>query len=185
MNNPKVEANPTPNPNPVVSKTFTSAATVPPSEAKDVDLGLNNLLTDNAILARPLQTADITRVKSKNPNLAFQWCNRKFQDGQRISEFEYEGFRKATPADCEIPGLSSVDGGFIYGDLILMKIDKASYRGALRHNALKSLQATRPAQVKKLLEGDREFSSAAAGSQGKIHPYNPSADDLKEKGLSE
>jgi hypothetical protein len=177
---------PTPPPVPAakttVSPTLTSASLVPPVEEAPLNA---DFLTDNTIVARPLQVADITRIKSKNPNLAFQWVNRSFGDGQKVTEHEYEGFRKATPADAEVPGLNSKDGGFIYGDLVLMKIDKAAHQGALRHIALRSLQATRPAAVKKILEGDQEFKSAAARSGGKIHPYSPTADEMKEKGLAD
>ena len=88
------------------------------------------------IVAKPLVSQDFTSVKSKNPNLAFFWGNRVVgqPSGTRISQLEAAGFAVATPADCDVPGLKPYNGHWQYGDLLLMKIAKGDYWGALKYN---------------------------------------------------
>lgn len=102
-------------------------------------------LYDDTIEAKSLGAIHDHKVVTKNPNLAFRWVNRA--SGQaapnlRMEQMEVAGFVYATPADCTVVGLSPRENRFIDGDLILMKMDRRQYLGALKANALSAMSRT-------------------------------------------
>src|SRR4051812_10844830 len=90
------------------------------------------------IQARPLNQPDFVNIKPKNPMISFRWVNRSVgpkESTQRLDQMTFAGFILATPADCQNVQQSMIQGGHIvYGDLILMKIDRKIYEGALKYN---------------------------------------------------
>lgn len=95
---------------------------------------------DESIVARPLMQPDFLNVKSKNPAMSVRWVNLKSGEGLRHSQMVASGFVNAVPADAIMPNGSALpthllrDGKVIFGDLILMKISRAQYDGALKYN---------------------------------------------------
>jgi len=100
----------------------------------------------DTIIAKPLMSKDFTSVKSKNPNLSFYWANRVAGNpsGTRVYQLESAGFRVAKESDCEVPGLHTHNGSWVYGDLILLCIAKSDYLGALKFNEQVSRERLRP-----------------------------------------
>ena len=124
------------------------------------------------IEARPLQLPDFINVVPKNPNIALRWVNRAVGvvgSTQRLDEMVYAGFVPAMPNEVEMlrdgkriavmPNLIR-DGKIIKGDLILMKIDRAAYEGALKYNWERAVQRLHPG--KQLATGRSELNKAIA-----------------------
>jgi hypothetical protein len=87
------------------------------------------------IKAAPLHLPDMLNLKPVNPQIAFRWGNRVASDGLRFQQLTYSGFQTALPTDVKnCPQMLVKDGKVIYGDLILMKIARNLYEGALLHN---------------------------------------------------
>ena len=101
------------------------------------------------IVARPLNQPDFLNVRPKNPLIAFRWVNRSAGGGQRLDQMTYSGFILALPVDCISVLPSQVKNGRIEdGDLVLMKIDRKIYEGALKHNWRRAVNRLHPkAQV--------------------------------------
>jgi len=93
-----------------------------------------------SVTARPLQMPDFVDIKPKNPQIALRWCNRVAGEGQRLDQVTYAGFVPVKPDEVSYPNgkpipSSLIKNGQIHlGDLILMKIDKSMYDGALKYN---------------------------------------------------
>lgn len=122
------------------------------------------------VQARPLQMPDFVSLRPKNPNVAFRWVNRSVGAAgstQRLDEMVYAGFVPALPIDAVMPDGKAVmpnlikDGKIIRGDLILMKIDRASYDGALKYNWERSIARLHPAR--QLQTGRSQLSKAVSG----------------------
>lgn len=105
------------------------------------------------IEARPLQLPDFVNIKSKNPAVAFRWVNRAVGiqgSTQRLDEMVYAGFQPVSPSEACMPNGNPImpnlikNGQIIRGDLILMKIDRASYDGALKYNWERSIARMHP-----------------------------------------
>ena len=121
------------------------------------------------VTARPLQMPDFVDIKPVNPQLALRWCNRTAGDGQRLDQVVYSGFLPVKPEEVRYPNGKAIpssmvkDGKVILGDLILMKIDKASYDGALKYNWERAVDRMNPRAVQKQGRADLNNSLKEAG----------------------
>jgi len=95
------------------------------------------------IEAKPLRAPNFINLKPKNPNLSLFWGNRAVgekESGLRYDQLIAMGFVPAKPEDVTsmegLPCPPSIcrDGRIMYGDLILLKIPKVDYVGALIWN---------------------------------------------------
>jgi hypothetical protein len=95
------------------------------------------------IEAKPLRAPNFINLKAKNPNLSLFWGNRAVgekESGLRYDQLIAMGFVPATPTDVltlegkTCPPSICKDGRIMYGDLILLKIPRADYVGALKWN---------------------------------------------------
>jgi hypothetical protein len=121
------------------------------------------------IQARPLSLPDFINVKAKNPNISLRWVNRAVGlagSTQRLDEMVYAGFEPATPVDvCMANGQPIMnnlikDGKIIRGDLMLMKISRQAYEGALKYNWERAVQRLHPG--KQLATGQSQLNKAVA-----------------------
>jgi hypothetical protein len=123
------------------------------------------------IEARPLQLPDFVNVKPKNPGVSFRWVNRSVglkESTQRLDEMVFAGFVPVRPDEALVPDLKGgfkpippnliKDGKIIRGDLILMKIDKVAYEGALKYNWERSVSRLHP--DRQLQTGKKQLASA-------------------------
>lgn len=118
------------------------------------------------IEARPLQLPDFVNIKSKNPNVSFRWVNRAVGvqgSTQRLDEMVYAGFIPVKPEEALMPNGQPVlanlikNGQIIRGDLILMKIDRRQYEGALKYNWERSIARMHP--DRQLQTGRKQLAS--------------------------
>jgi len=100
------------------------------------------------IEAKPLRAPNFIGLKHKNPNISLFWGNRAVgekESGLRYDQLIAMGFVPAKPDEVltlPIDGKPSMscppsicrDGRIMYGDLILLKIPRADYLGALKWN---------------------------------------------------
>jgi len=119
------------------------------------------------IEARPLQLPDFVNVKPRNPGISLRWVNRAVGvqgSTQRLDEMIYAGFVPVSPAEVVMPDGKPLmanlikDGKIIRGDLILMKIDRKQYEGALKYNWERSI--ARLAPDRQLQTGRKELAKA-------------------------
>jgi hypothetical protein len=123
--------------------------------------------------ARPLQLPDFVNVKPKNPGVSFRWVNRSVgikESTQRLDEMIFAGFVPARPDECMIPDQKGghvpippnliKDGKIIRGDLMLMKIDKKAYEGALKYNWQRSVSRLHP--DRQLQTGQKQLATAVS-----------------------
>jgi hypothetical protein len=146
------------------------------------------------IQARPLSLPDFINVKAKNPQISLRWVNRAVGlsgSTQRLDEMVYAGFEPATPADvCMMDGRPIMgnlikDGKIIRGDLMLMKISRAAYEGALKYNWERSVQRLHPG--KQLATGKSQLAKAVAergvprnvlpSIQSKLQAFRPGTEE--------
>lgn len=93
------------------------------------------VLSDDEIEARPLVLPDFVNVKHKNPNIELRWI--KYGESEpsknRFQTAMFQGFVPVTPDELATPMKHlEKDNRIFYGDLILCKMDKRMYRGALK-----------------------------------------------------
>lgn len=93
------------------------------------------LLSDATIVAKPLEIPGFNKVTMKNSNISIRWVNWKARDGLQVERMKLAGFEMAQPEDVDIAGLKFRDGELRNGDLVLMKISRPEYLGALKWNA--------------------------------------------------
>jgi hypothetical protein len=143
---------------------------------------------DDAIIARPLVSPDFTNPEPKDPNVQFRWIEFKARDGFRFQQCLTQGFKVATIQDLKHPEKFAVyakEAGtkFINGDVILMKIDKGRYLGALKHRYLRTQAMTDPAVARAVSQAsaDQELKSM---SKGKMSAFAPEAADLSKTGVN-
>ncbi len=95
------------------------------------------------IEAKPLRAPNFINLKPKNPNLSLFWGNRAVgekESGLRYDQLIAMGFVPARPEDVlsneglTCPPSICKDGRIMYGDLILLKIPRKDYIGALKWN---------------------------------------------------
>jgi len=119
----------------------TTSASIPkaPTVIHDASLPVEA----DSIIARPLMEPDFVNMKSKNPNISLRWVNCKSGDGLRYNHMQAVGFVNATSSDVAAPASMLKEGKIVFGDLILMKIDRAKYQGALKYNEQQALARMR------------------------------------------
>lgn len=113
---------------------------LPPAQQAEAARQAAAKLPDEAIEARPLVLPDYTDLRPRNPLLKFRWVNRVAGEGQRLYQMEAMGFAKVTSKDVvgpdgkPVPDYLIKNGQIVYGDLVLMKISRKQYLGALKYN---------------------------------------------------
>jgi hypothetical protein len=121
------------------------------------------------IEARPLQLPDFVNIKSKNPNVSFRWVNRAVGvqgSTQRLDEMVFAGFQPVSPSEACMPNGQPImanlikNGQIIRGDLILMKIAREAYEGALKYNWQRSIARMHP--DRQLQTGAKQLSTAVS-----------------------
>jgi len=150
---------------------------------------------DEDIVAKPLVTPDFANIKSKNPNVSFRWIEFKAQDGLRFSQAQAQGWQVATEQDIVLDNVISPyrkDGGskFINGDIILMKMDRRRYLGALKHKhnvaaALNDASVLRTVTAKQTVAALESAGAAKAENLGKMSVFTPGAADLADTALGQ
>lgn len=169
---------------PTQPKTMTTADARP---AVVTDLPLEpSLVAEEGIVARPLTNPDFTeQVKLKNPGLAMRWVNRVAASGGRAEQMRFSGFRNAVPGtDVEAPPYMKRDNAIIYGDLILMVIDRKLLEGALLYNRQRATERVRRTDVTEKSKSTLRNEIAAQGGasselQRKLQMFAPGAADDK------
>lgn len=95
------------------------------------------------IEAKPLRAPNFISLKHKNPNMSLFWGNRAVgekESGLRYDQLIAMGFVPARPDEITqlngqpVPPSLQRDGRVMYGDLILLKLPKVDYVGALKWN---------------------------------------------------
>lgn len=145
---------------------------------------------DDNIVAMPLNDPDFTtNVKPKNPDISLRWVlySLGMRDGTasylRFEKAKTQGYVVATAADLVNPPMAySVDNGtkFVNGDLVLMKIDRRRYLGAILHReqaAAKAMASTKQAGRE---EVHRSLAGAPTSQRSKISTFSPTEGELKE-----
>jgi hypothetical protein len=156
---------------------------------------------DEQIIAKPLVTADFMNVRLKNPMLQPRWVlhtlykNNGEQSGLRYEQAKVQGYAPVVEADLAEPeklGLYSRDGGtkYINGDVILMKINKAAYQGALLHAAQKAraavtVNAADKRNRQELRQAISEVPSGQRSQASKISAITPTREELKAFGMTD
>jgi len=147
------------------------------------------------IEAKPLRAPNFINLKPKNPNLSLFWGNRAVgekESGLRYDQLIAMGFVPAQPQDVvsnlggECPPSICRDGRIMYGDLILLKIPRADYVGALKWNeqnarlrvkkpgvAIDGVGASKDIGGREVVKSDGRASPAAAGFPHKVSTFVP------------
>jgi|SRR5690348_16190529 len=140
------------------------------------------VIDDDQIVAKPLIDPDFTNFKPKNPNLIFRFGNRVAQGGGRYDQLVAMGFVPATYADVDettrkIPDHMKRDSKIIYGDLILMKMSRVDYIGALKNNERNALarlgKGDQLAQGKKQMKDALNEVSGSSTDKAKVKLFRP------------
>jgi hypothetical protein len=155
---------------------------------------LTNDLFDDTIVAKPLSMGEgFFSSRPKNPEVVFRAVTYSVttRDGPSFLRYEQarsQGYTNATVLDCQVPPPPSFikDNGqrIVNGDLILMKISKADYRGALKYNQQQAIKATQRAGA--VESGNREIVKAMQETNmpsrlaRKLQPFSPDSRELKK-----
>jgi hypothetical protein len=147
-------------------------------------------VTMENVEAKPLRSPNFLNLKPKNASLALYWGNRSV--GEKESSLRYNqllamGFVPAKPEEITdqfgnpCPEALTRDGRVLCGDLILLKISKADYYGALKYNAQSAAMRVRKFGV--AMDGGRAEhqatesreipKSALSGLPKKVSAYVP------------
>lgn len=144
------------------------------------------------VQARPLQLPDFVNIKSKNPAMSFRWVNRAVGvqgSTQRLDEMIFAGFVPVRPEEACMPNGQPImtnlikDGKIIRGDLILMKIPREQYEGALKYNWERSISRMHP--DRQLQTGKKQLATAVSQAgvnvprsvAGKLQAFRPGSSD--------
>jgi hypothetical protein len=98
------------------------------------------ILFDKSIVARPLGVPQVCEIRIKNLEYRYRWVNRDGLGGRIYTQRRAQGFMNATPDDVEVMSADSEakDGEIRAGDVVLMKIRKDLYDGAMKANMVKA-----------------------------------------------
>jgi hypothetical protein len=155
------------------------------------------------IEAKPLRQPNFIALKPKNPNMSLFWGNRAVgekESGLRYDQLIAMGFVPASPLDVltnlgqECPKSLLRDGRIMYGDLILLKIPRADYVGALKWNeqnarlrvkkpgvALDGVGASRDIGGREVVAQDGRAPMSPAGFPRKVSTYVPPIAEVDSK----
>jgi hypothetical protein len=160
-------------------KTMTSK-NVPGAKVSPLEQGL--VVSDDQIKAIPLSAPGWQNVKWKNPVISGRWVNYVAQKGQRFEEAVGQGYLVVKDTDAEVPGVPFKDGAFRKGDLILMKMDRARYIGAIKYNEELSLRLAgvrrKSDQRRPATRDPRTGEAILHGKRGKLTFFEPGGKDL-------
>lgn len=140
----------------------------------------------DTIIAAPLNAPDFTNLNPVNPGVSFRWVMHTLfkQDGSqnsiRYEEAKSQGFEIARKEDIKNPPMAyAVDGGikFINGDLILMKIPRRTYEGALLWKDQQAAKQMLAASGRNAAGEVQKQVGRSAG--GKIQTYVPTQTELE------
>jgi len=178
MDHPTITSKNLPNP---------PAAGVTPPAAVPVE---QNQVPYSQIVAKPLREPNFMNLVSKNKNVSIRWVNRSVGEKEsqlRFNQCQSMGFECVKPEEVTdarggpCPSALIRDGRVIYGDLILMKMSRADYIGALKYNEQRALDRVRKPGV--AMSGGREAHQdknsegrdipAPVGFPKKVQPYVP------------
>lgn len=129
--------------------------------------------------AKSLSAPGFDQIKKKNPNIEIRWVNRAC--GKDTPTLRYEqmlsmGWVNATLNDVEAPPGCTKDGHIQIYDVILMKIDRNKYLGAMRFNNERVNRAvTRSglASVNDDLRKEFQKEGVANKAKGKVTAFVP------------
>jgi hypothetical protein len=158
------------------------------------------------IEAKPLRSPNFINLKPKNPNLSLFWGNRAVgekESGLRYDQLIAMGFIPAVPTDVitsegmNCPPSICRDGRIMYGDLILLKIPRTEYIGALKWNeqnarlrvkklgvAIEGAGASRDIGGEKVLKDDSGRTNPTPiipSMGGKVQAYVPALTEVDSK----
>src|SRR5579859_1447283 len=138
------------------------------------------------IRAIPLVAPDFTNPELKNPDVIGRWIEFKARDGFRYQQALSQGYVPVTLSDLKDPNDLKVyckEAGtkYINGDVILMKIDRRRYYGALKHRFMQSAALSDPAVQQAVARAQAQ--SGLANSRGKMSAFAPNAADLEDVGI--
>ena len=146
---------------------------------------------DELLEAAPLVVPDFMNLVPAKPDISIRWIN--FSVGEQKSTLRYDqcvaaGFVNAKPEDVKtatgkpVPPSLIKDGKLIIGDVILMKVSRNAYLGALKNNRNKALRRGLQSEVAK--QGVNELRSAISKNKPpkdvarKIQPFVPGEAEL-------
>jgi hypothetical protein len=124
------------------------------------------------VTAAPLNNPDMTSIVPLDKNFSFRGFN---SNPHRMAQAKLQGWVLCEPKDCGIklsdgrilplPSEAIIDGVVRYGDLVFMKMPRARYEGALKHNHIQSVKNVHPDAAKKLAEGALAQSMGQVGAK--------------------
>lgn len=134
---------------------------------------------DEQIEARPLIVPAAEQVKIKNRNCCFRWANRIAKEGESLRRWLAAGFTMAIPSvDVEVPAGLIRNGQIINGDLVLIKISREKYIGALKYNEERARARMAPGSVERTGRSavNQALSevNAPQNLRGKVRTFVPS-----------
>lgn len=142
---------------------------------------------DEVIIAKPLSMPQELDMKPKDKNVSLRWVNRKAGGGARYEQALAMGFQNAKVEDIITTTLVkgatiADDGNIVRHDVILMKMRRADYEGALKWN---DQTATNRVERKTLNRGakqagQQELNGMPAEVLSKVNFYTPAADDAEK-----
>lgn len=159
------------------------------------------------IEAKPLRTPNFIGLFPKNANMSLFWGNRAVgekESGLRYDQLIAMGFVPAKPDDVyaknpetgakvACPPSICRDGRIMYGDLILLKIPRTDYIGALKWNEQSARARVRKPGVamntaaakdiggKEVLKSDGREAMSPAGFPKKVTTYVPGLAEVDAK----
>lgn len=145
-----------------------------------VPISVPAMAKDEPLIAKPLTPPDFTEIirkGQKNHGVTLRLVEKNANGGQRYHQMVSLGFVNATLSDCVVPPFMVKDGAIQYGDLILMKIDRREYEGALLYNQQRAVARMRAPQVAKqandLVQQELSGSGAPPSMLSKIQVFTP------------
>lgn len=159
------------------------------------------------IEAKPLRTPNFIGLYPKNLNMCLYWGNRAVgekESGLRYDQLIAMGFVPAKPDDVYAknpetgakvmcPPSICRDGRIMYGDLILLKIPRADYIGALKWNeqsararvrkpgVAMNTAATKDIGGREVLKSDGREAMGPAGFPHKVSTFVPALAEVDAK----
>jgi hypothetical protein len=146
--------------------TAPSVTTTVPS--KDME----QFIPDDQIVAKPLRSPNFINLIPKNKTLSLYWGNKSVGESEsalRYNQLLAMGFVQAKPEDVTdqfgnpCPEALAHDNRVIYGDLILLKIPRTEFIGALKFKD--QTAALRVRRFGQAMEGGKEAHQAAASRE--------------------
>ena len=141
------------------------------------------------IEASPLVTQSlIDRIKPVNPEIQFYWGNSGAGDGLRLNQLMFAGFQLTTILDVKdgskcVPPEMVKNGRITSGDVTCLKISKAKYFAALKHNHNEAVRRShKPSNDKaQAAQARRDIIGSAPNEiAAKIKTFTPSDDELEK-----